>query len=195
MDLTTGGFLDMVHAFEDYAGRGQAWVATYSGGFGPSYLEEILIYMDLDGDDGALYGGAPFSAALDTSGYANPSDVYIGFWYTTDGGTYAWSYSIDDIYVYTFITGVPAFLWCTYDPALEFQMTSRMAWIHSGSVAHIPSPVITGLMTRELTYGSMISIMIVVHRYGRLMAQVWITRCTRLLSLAMSARIGASRSS
>jgi hypothetical protein len=120
MDLSNGGTLEMVHAFEDFAGRGQAWVATYSGGFGPSYLEEILIYMDLDGDDGALYGGAPFSAALDTSGYANPSDVYIGFWYTTDGGTYAWSYSIDDIYVYTFITGVPAFLWCTYDPALEF---------------------------------------------------------------------------
>jgi hypothetical protein len=118
MDLTSGGTLEMVHAFEDFAGDGQAWVATYSGGTNyPANLEDVLIYMDLDGDDGQTGGGAPFTASIDTSGYAYPDDVYLGFWYTTDGGTYAWSYSIDDILVFNFIGGVPAYL---YGTTLEF---------------------------------------------------------------------------
>jgi hypothetical protein len=86
-------FLDLEHAFEDYAGMGQATICTYSGGA----LEETLIYMDLDGDDGQPYGGAHFAATFDPLSYSDPSDIQIGWWYTTDGGTYAWSYAIDDV--------------------------------------------------------------------------------------------------
>jgi hypothetical protein len=103
VDLSMGGAIDLLHTFEDFAGMGQATINTYSGGIGPGFYEETLIYMDYDGDDGVPYGGAPFFAQLDTSGYADPSDVYFGFWYTTDGGTYAWSYSIDNVDVSTVI--------------------------------------------------------------------------------------------
>jgi hypothetical protein len=73
---------------------------------GPSYLEETLIYMDLDGDDGQTGGGAPFSGSFDPMTYADPTDVYVGFWYTTDGGTYAWSYAIDDVLIQAPVPGV-----------------------------------------------------------------------------------------
>jgi hypothetical protein len=109
MDLSMGGNLDVLHAFEDYAGMGQATINTYSGGYGPGFYEETLIYMDLDGDDGTTGGGAPFSASLVTSGYSDPTDVYLGFWYTTDGGTYAWNYAFDNLEVYTFIPGPIAY--------------------------------------------------------------------------------------
>lgn len=89
--------LDLEHAFEDFANDGQATICTYSGGV----LEETLIYMDLDGDDGQTGGGAHFATSFAPLSYGDPSDVQLGFWYTTDGGTYAWSYCIDDIVLET----------------------------------------------------------------------------------------------
>jgi hypothetical protein len=109
LDLSMGGTLDVQHAFEDYAGMGQAAISTYSGGYGPGFYEETLIYMDLDGDDGQTGGGSQFVYNIDASGYADPSDVYLGFWYTTDGGTYAWSYAFDNLDVSTVVPGPTAF--------------------------------------------------------------------------------------
>jgi hypothetical protein len=89
--------LDLEHAFEDYVGDGEATICTYSGGS----LEETLIYMTEDADDGQQSGGAHFFATFDPLSYADPSDVQLGFWYSTNGGTYAWSYCVDDILVQT----------------------------------------------------------------------------------------------
>ncbi len=108
MDLSSAtgmATIDLQHAFEDYAGDGEATICTYSGGTGPSFFEEELIYMDLDGDDGQTGGGAPFSASFDPSTYADSSDVYVGFWYSTNGGTYAWSYAIDDVLIQVPVPG------------------------------------------------------------------------------------------
>jgi hypothetical protein len=118
---TLSHVLDLEHSFEDYAGMGEAHIATYSGGTDAANLEEVLLYMDLDGDDGDVgFPGAHFNAVIDVSGYANPNDVYLGFWYSTNGGTFAWSYSIDDIEMLVLKPDVTADLWCTYDPPLPF---------------------------------------------------------------------------
>jgi hypothetical protein len=101
--------LDLLHTFEDFAGCGVAAISTYSGGIGPGFFEDTLIFMDADGDDGQSGGGAPFVASLDAAGYADPSDVYIGFWYSTHGGTYCWSYAIDNVMVSTVIPGPVVF--------------------------------------------------------------------------------------
>ncbi len=94
--------VDLEHSFEDYAGMGEATICTYSGGS----LEETLLYMDLDGDDGDVgQPGAHFADSFDPLSYADPSDVQLGFWYTTNGGTYAWSYSIDDVLLQTASVG------------------------------------------------------------------------------------------
>lgn len=97
--------IDLQHCYEDIGGEA-ASICTYSGGMGPSYLEETLIYMTEDADDGQSGGGAPFSGSFDPLTYADPSDVYVGFWYSTNGGTYEWSYSIDDVLIQNPIPGV-----------------------------------------------------------------------------------------
>jgi hypothetical protein len=110
MDLSTAAgiaTIDLQHCFEDYAGDGEAYIQMYSGGFGPGYEEGApLIYMDVDADDGYSGGGAPFSGSFDPTTFADPSDVYVGFWYSTNGGTYAWSYSIDDVLIQVPVPGV-----------------------------------------------------------------------------------------
>jgi hypothetical protein len=99
--------IDLQHCFEDYSDHGQATICTYSGGMDPiANLEETLIYMDVDADDGTSSGGAPFSDVFDPSTYADPSEVYVGFWYTNDGAYCAWSYTIDDVLIQTPMPGV-----------------------------------------------------------------------------------------
>jgi hypothetical protein len=100
--------LSVAHAFEDYAGCGDAWIATYSGGTTyPDDLEDVLLFMTNDADDGVAYGGSIQEFTFDPSGYTDPTDVYVGFWYSTAGGTYCWSYSVDDVEVFQLVPGVP----------------------------------------------------------------------------------------
>jgi hypothetical protein len=65
--------------------------------------------MDLDGDDGQLYGGCWRDFDFDPTGYADPANVHIGFWYSTSGGTYCWGYKIDDVTVSRTIPGPVVF--------------------------------------------------------------------------------------
>ena len=85
--------LSIAHAFEDYAGDGQAEINIYSGGV----FEDTIHYMDLDDDDGATGGGSVQTFPIDTTGFTDASDCQLEFWFTTDGATYCWSYAIDDI--------------------------------------------------------------------------------------------------
>jgi hypothetical protein len=107
---STNVVLDLQHSFEDFAGCGVAWIATYSGGINyPADLEEVLLFMDYDGDDGQLYGGCQYVTSFDPSGYSDPANVHIGFWYSTSGGTYCWGYKIDDVIVSQAVPGPVAY--------------------------------------------------------------------------------------
>jgi len=85
--------------FQDFLGDGYAEVNTYSGGTDPADLEENLWNKTTDDP----YDGVNTTLYFDPSGYADPSDVYIEFYYTTDGATYCWKFSIDDVK----LTGFP----------------------------------------------------------------------------------------
>jgi len=73
----------------------EASISIYSGGTGTSYFEEELWYSTVD--DPA--GGEHYTAAFDPSGYSDPSNVYIEFWYSTNEGTWVWYFIIDNVVV------------------------------------------------------------------------------------------------
>ena len=91
--------LSIAHAFEDCGGCGEAHIAVWSGGS----LDYVVHYMTEDGDDGKEYGGSIQNFSIDKTLIRDPTSVQFEFWYSTNGGTYCWSYSIDDIN----ITGTP----------------------------------------------------------------------------------------
>lgn len=77
---------------QDFAGDGIGIVSSYSDGV----LEET--FYTQDGDD--PYGGAHQMYTFDPSGYTNPANVQIEFYYSTQGGTYAWGFGVDNIELY-----------------------------------------------------------------------------------------------
>lgn len=81
--------------FQDFAGYGEAHIATYSGSTSASDLEETLWYSTADDP----VGGVEFSTTFVPSTYDDPSHVYVEFWYSTEGGTYKWSFSIDNVMI------------------------------------------------------------------------------------------------
>jgi len=80
--------------FQDWLGCGYAEVVTYSGGTDfPDDLEESLWNQTLSDPS----GGVNTTLYFDPSGYADPSNVYIEFYYTTEGDGYCWKFAIDDV--------------------------------------------------------------------------------------------------
>lgn len=98
MDMTgaTNVAIHFGRNFQDFAGDGYAEVNVYSGGYGPGYLEENLWSQDYDDP----YGGVDTWFYIDPSTYSDPSEVYVGFYYSTEGGTWAWSFAIDNLEIY-----------------------------------------------------------------------------------------------
>ena len=88
-------YLDYDRNFQDYAGDGEIAIRTYSGGTGAANFEEELDWATTDDPSAGVHKTYMF----DPSTYADPSEVYIEFWYSTNGGTYAWSFSIDNVMV------------------------------------------------------------------------------------------------
>jgi len=80
--------------FQEYTSC-EASVATYSGGTGIANVEELLGYWNADD----LPEGEHVSYTIDPSTYADPSDVYVEFWYSTDGNDWEWSFSIDNLQI------------------------------------------------------------------------------------------------
>ena len=93
MDLSgeTSVVMDYDRNFQDYAGDGEIEIRTYSGT--TSNLEEVLDWKTTDDP----YAGGHFTYTFDPSGYLDPGAVYVEFWYSTNGGTYAWGFSIDNV--------------------------------------------------------------------------------------------------
>jgi hypothetical protein len=81
--------------FQEYNGQGVATVKTYSGGTTPAHFEEELLYLDEEDPD----EGIRTILAFDPSGYNQPDEVYIEFFYNI-GGTYpTWEFGIDNVCV------------------------------------------------------------------------------------------------
>ena len=95
IDCTVCSELTLTYArnFQDYAGDGYAEVNVYSGGTSPANLEENL--WNQTEDDPSL--GLKASHNFNPSTYSDPSNVYIEFYYSTEGATYCWKLSIDDV--------------------------------------------------------------------------------------------------
>lgn len=96
MDMT--GLTSVQIAFDknfQVFGYQEGRVATYSGGTGVGNLEEQLGFWDVDDPD----GGEHVSYNINPSTYADPSDVYVEFWYSTLEGTWKWSFSIDNLQI------------------------------------------------------------------------------------------------
>lgn len=81
--------------FQDFAGYGEGQVNVYSGGMDPSNFEEQILFVTTDDPSSGVHTELSF----DPSGYADPSEVYIEFYYTDDGYGSAWGFSIDDLNV------------------------------------------------------------------------------------------------
>ena len=81
--------------FQEYVENGWATVNTYSGGMGQDCFEEELLMLNNDDNSSGVHTELSF----DPSGYANPSDVYIEFYYNDDSYNTAWEFSIDDVIV------------------------------------------------------------------------------------------------
>jgi hypothetical protein len=88
-------YLDYDRDFQDYAGDGEIAIRTYSGGTGAANFEEELDWATADDPSGGIHKTYMF----DPSTYADPSAVYFEFWYSTNGGTYAWGFGIDNVLV------------------------------------------------------------------------------------------------
>ena len=58
-----------------------------------SYSEEELDWATYDDP----YGGGHYVYTFDPSGYLDPGAVYVEFWYSTGGGTWAWGFGIDNV--------------------------------------------------------------------------------------------------
>lgn len=79
--------------FQDFAGSGQGTVNTYSGS--NMTFEEELLYLTSDDPSGGVHTELSF----DPTNYTDPSEVYIGFWYTDDDYGSAWGFGIDDVFM------------------------------------------------------------------------------------------------
>jgi hypothetical protein len=92
MDMTGETSVDFYCAeyFADLGSDDTAQIGIYSGGV----LQETAYYQ-YGVDDPS--GGGVVNYNFDPSGYADPSDVQIGFYYSTGGGTWDWGFGIDDI--------------------------------------------------------------------------------------------------
>ncbi|RLD75646.1 MAG: hypothetical protein DRJ15_16680, partial [Bacteroidetes bacterium] len=95
MDLSgeTSVVLELDRNFQDYAGDGAMAIRTYSGT--TSNLEEELDWSTTDDPS----GGGHYVYTFDPSGYTDPGAVYVEFWYSTEGGTWAWGFGIDNVQI------------------------------------------------------------------------------------------------
>jgi hypothetical protein len=98
IDMTgeTSVTLEFDRNFQDFAGYGYAEVNTYSGGTDTSNLEETLWSKTTDDIPTT---GIHTILTFDPSAYADPSQVYIEFYYTDDGYGSAWKFAVDEIMV------------------------------------------------------------------------------------------------
>jgi len=87
--------IDFDRNFQDFAGDGLAEIRTYSGGTAPGNLEQVLHTQGFDDP----FAGVHMTFVIDPTGYADPTDVYIEFYYSTEGGTFAWGFSLDNVVV------------------------------------------------------------------------------------------------
>jgi len=96
-DLTgeTTIYLDYDRDFQDYIGSGEMAVRAYSGGTGAANFEEELDWATDDDPSGGIHKTYLF----DPSTYADPSEVYFEFWYSTNGDTWVWGFGIDNVLV------------------------------------------------------------------------------------------------
>jgi hypothetical protein len=96
MSGETSVTLEFDRNFQDFAGYGYAEVNTYSGGTDSSNLEENLWSKTTDDSPTT---GIHTTLTFDPSAYADPSQVYIEFYYTDDGYGSAWKFAVDEIVV------------------------------------------------------------------------------------------------
>jgi hypothetical protein len=107
----TNVYLDFDRDFQDYVGDGYAEVNVYSGGTAAGNFEMNLWNQGTDDPTGGVHSTFMFDASALTS----PGDVYIEFYYSTEGGTYAWYFRIDNVVLSE--TGLPAMDWLSLDGA------------------------------------------------------------------------------
>jgi hypothetical protein len=125
--------------FQDYAGDGYMEINTYSGGTDIANFEENLYNQDTDDP---YSGVANATHIFDPSGYAVPSDVYIEFYYSTQGGTYAWKFSLDDVDLHDMTTG-------DGDPSNDMQMKFiTLEFLHDVGTVSIDEPTGTPVITK-----------------------------------------------
>jgi hypothetical protein len=100
-DLTSAGSsatIEVCEEFQDFAGYGQFGIYVHSGGAPDkqgtqsSNYEETLYY---ETNDEIPRYGIFRSWSIDPSTYADPSEVYLEFWYSDDGYGNAWGAGID----------------------------------------------------------------------------------------------------
>jgi len=92
MDMTGETSVDFSCAehFQDLGSDDTAQIGIYSGGV----LEETAYYQYGASDP---YGGSVVNYNFDPTSYTDITDVQIGFYYSTGGGTWDWGFGIDDI--------------------------------------------------------------------------------------------------
>jgi len=89
------GAITFERNLQDYAGDGAGELRIYSGGIAAGNLETVLWSQTVDDI------GAPVTETytFDPTTFADPSDVYFEFWYSTEGGTWAWYFKLYDVMV------------------------------------------------------------------------------------------------
>jgi hypothetical protein len=81
--------------YQDYAGYGYAYVRTYSGGYGPAYYEEELLYVT--DDDIPRDVGLYRTLTMNVGTYTDPSEVYVEWYFNDESYNIGWGFGIDDI--------------------------------------------------------------------------------------------------
>ena len=87
-------YLDFDRNFQDFAGNGDAQCRVYSGGTAPGNLELTLFSITSDDPSGGVHN----AYVLNPTTFADPSDVYIEWWYSCTVST-AWGFGIDNVVV------------------------------------------------------------------------------------------------
>ena len=97
MDLSGSSvcYIDFDRNYQNYAGWDEAAVNVYSGGTGPANLEQQLWYQESDDPSSGVHA----TYLIDPTTYADPSNVYIEFFYNTRGYTYCWNFAFDNLVV------------------------------------------------------------------------------------------------
>lgn len=102
--------------YENFAGWDDAYVRVWSD----AGLEEVLGHWDYD------MGPFPFSATLDLDSYTSLTDVQIEFYYTTNGYSWLWFYSVDNVHILVNATG--SLIACDdLEDGLEFEYTTHVS--------------------------------------------------------------------